>query len=280
MGIIRMKKLLTVLLIMLFMTTLSGCINVDALKVKLKIKNSDFEYIKEGKIRKITIQNTRDKGFSFVVTDQQAINELYDILSSAKVISQKTELEPDYIFQMEESSKKIYSFNYVAGLDEKNLGNLYSGNKMYIVSKRIDTDIINSFWTIRKPINFNKVYYASIIQTIKQFTKNGVKGKTIGINIGDDIEAIRFLLSTDLEDFKGELNKLPQNIELFDKNQTYDFVLNVSTQGYKQKIYKSIISIENLSDNSVKKYYVIAEYPPSVDSWDIKITPDVKPADF
>ncbi|HEY5562189.1 MAG TPA: hypothetical protein VIK72_10630 [Clostridiaceae bacterium] len=275
-----MKKLLTVLLIMLFMTTLSGCINVDALKVKLKIKNSDFEYIKEGKIRKITIQNTRDKGFSFVVTDQQAINELYDILSSAKVISQKTELEPDYIFQMEESSKKIYSFNYVAGLDEKNLGNLYSGNKMYIVSKRIDTDIINSFWTIRKPINFNKVYYASIIQTIKQFTKNGVKGKTIGINIGDDIEAIRFLLSTDLEDFKGELNKLPQNIELFDKNQTYDFVLNVSTQGYKQKIYKSIISIENLSDNSVKKYYVIAEYPPSVDSWDIKITPDVKPADF
>jgi len=265
---------------MLFVTTLSGCINIDSIKVKLKLKNNDFEYIKEGKIRKITIQNTRDKGFSFVVTDKQAINELYDILSSAKVITKKTQLEPDYIFQMEESSKKIYTFNYVAGLDEKNLGNLYDGNKMYIVSKRIDSDIINSFWTIRKPINFNKVYYTSILDTIKQYAKDGAKGKTFGINIGDDIEATRFLLSTDLEDFKVELNKLPQNIELYDKNRDYDFVINISTQGYKQKVYKSIVSVVASNDNSAKKYYIIANYPPSVDSWEIRIVPDVKPVDF
>ena len=37
------------------------------------MKNNDFEYIKENKINKIIIQNTRDPGYRFIVTDKKEL---------------------------------------------------------------------------------------------------------------------------------------------------------------------------------------------------------------
>ena len=273
-----MKKLIGLLLTVLMVLTLSGCGNIDSIKVKLGLKNTDFEYIKQGKIRKILIQNNRDKGFSFNVTDERAISELYDILSTAKVVKEKTSLTPDYTFEMQESATKSYKFSYVAGVDKEDLGNLYSGDKVYIVSKRLDDDIIKSLWTIRKPTDFSSVYYPSIIQTLNAYiTANKIKDKTMGINVTDDIDSAKFILSTDLQDFSTELSKLGSGIEVIDNNKKYDVLVNVSTQGYKQQIYKSIITFQNTKDNTTNTYYVMADY---FQKWTINVKADKKPSDF
>ena len=137
----------------------TGCKSFDEIKVKLGVKNNDFEYIKQGRIKKIIIQSTRDKSFRFVVTDEIAIKDLYDILSTSKEVSTASTLESDYIFEMYEGVDKVHKFSYIAGLDEKDGANLYSADKSYIVSKRIDNDIIQNFWNIRKPLDFKTVYY-------------------------------------------------------------------------------------------------------------------------
>ena len=56
-----MKKIISIVLI--FMTIfLNGC----AMTNKIGWTNSDFDYIKDGMVTEIKIQNTRDKGYTFV----------------------------------------------------------------------------------------------------------------------------------------------------------------------------------------------------------------------
>ena len=200
----------------------TGCKSFDEIKVKLGVKNNNFEYIKQGRIKKIIIQSTRDKGFRFVVTDEIAIKDLYEILSSSKEVKVKSTLEPDYIFEMYEGIDKVHKFNYIAGLDEKDGANLYSEDKSFIVSKRIDNDIIQNFWNIRKPIDFKTVYYDSILKVLNNSLKAEDKNKKILLDISEDNEVAKFILSTDLESFKSKLSNNFNTVLLKDKNTNYD----------------------------------------------------------
>jgi len=274
------KLCLSVIFLVIIASLFSGCSKMNNIEVKLGIKNNDFEYIKQNKVQKIVIQSTRDKGFRFLVTDTKAISELYDILSSAKVVNQKTDLEPDYIFEMYEGNNVVHKFKYVAGLDKKDFGNLYSDNKIYIVSKRIDNDIIKSFWTIRKPKDFEVIYYKSILSAIEKYGTNTNGSKKVGINIYDDVDVAKFILSTDLENFKSELSSKTNNTHLM-KNAAekgnYDSIISVQTQGYKSTLYKAIITFTDKSNNNEKKVYVFDKYENG--QWNINIS-DTKQSGF
>lgn len=286
------RRCVSLILLIIFLFTFSGCDRLDKLQVKLGLKNSDFEYIKQGKINKIVIQNNRDKGFRFTITDSSAISNLYDILSSAKKADKKSDLTPDYTFEMQEGPDKVYKFNYVAGLDSKNGGNLYSGDKIYMVSNRLDNDIIKSLWNIRIPISFSEVYYNSIYSALKEYSKKADKSKKVGIDITDDLDVQRFILSVELEDFKQTLKNQYDFAELENKNTNYNIIMAIKTQGYRTGIslneynsitgkalkslssdgmatYKAIITISNKTDQSEIKYYIWGLYENN--SWKIHV---------
>lgn len=264
------------MIIAVFMFT--GCKNFDQVKVKLGVKNNDFEYIKQGRIKKIIIQSTRDKSFRFVVTDEIAIKDLYEILSTAKEVSTKSTLNSDYIFEMYEGVDKVHKFDYIAGLDEKDGANLYSKDKSYIVSKRIDNDIIKNFWNIRKPIDFETVYYDSISKVLDNYIKDDIKNQKILLDISEDSSIAKFILSTDLETFKGRLINDFNTVLLEDKNTDFNVLIKVKTEGYKATIYKSSVTIKNSSSEKEKKYYVVAKYDKG--SWNIETFEDKKPDKF
>lgn len=266
--------LITFMAVCIFFT---GCTRLDDIKVKTGLKNTDFEYIKQGKIQKIVIQSTRDQGFRFIVTDKKQIDDLYDILSTAKTAPQKSSLEPDYVFEIIEGNNKIHKFNYVAGLDKRDAGNLYSDDKIYIVSKRIDNDMIKNFWTV-SPKNFKEVYYGSIIDTLNQYLKDKDKNKNVGVSFKDDVYAAKFILSTDLEDFKGQLKDKFNNVSVADKDkENYDVWITVKTQGYRLTLYKATVTFWNKEEKSEKKYYIYGQY--ETGRWDIKISTE-KPSKF
>nr|WP_286207950.1 hypothetical protein [Clostridium caldaquaticum] len=284
---IQKKTLLSLFLVIFLISLFSGCDKIDELKVRLGMKNNDFEYIKQGKIKKIVIQSTRDPGFRFIVTDKNAISELYDILSQAKPVQAKSALEPDYIFEMEEGINKVYKFNYIAGLDKKDAGNLYSDDKIYIVSKRIDNDIIKNFWNVRKPNDFNEVYYGTLLSQIEQYSQGDGKGKSIGINIYDDVEAAKFILSTDLEEFKSNLSLKVNNAELIEPSKTngqtkvYDVTMSIRTVGYKTFLYKCEITFWDNTNKSEKKYYIQVSDNFKDGRWNTKVyTENDKPSTF
>lgn len=272
------NKLLIFSFIIIVAFIFTGCKSFDKIKVKLGVKNNDFEYIKQGRIKKIIIQSTRDKSFRFVVTDEIAIKDLYDILSTSKEVSKASTLESDYIFEMYEGVDKVHKFSYIAGLDEKDGANLYSADKSYIVSKRIDNDIIQNFWNIRKPIDFKTVYYDSILKVLDKYVNGDVKNKRLALDISEDNGVTKFILSTDLESFKGQLLNNYNTVLLKEKNTKYDVLIKVKTEGYKATIYKSSITIKNSAIEKEKKYYVVAKYDKGL--WNIETFEDKKPNKF
>jgi hypothetical protein len=272
------NKLLICSFIIIAAFIFTGCKSFDEVKVKLGVKNNDFEYIKQGRIKKIIIQSTRDKSFRFVVTDEIAIKDMYEILSSSKEVTEKSTLESDYIFEMYEGIDKVHKFNYIAGLDKKDGANLYSSDKSFIVSKRIDNDIIQNFWNIRKPIDFETVYYDSILKVLNNYVKGDVKSKKILLDISEDNEAAKFILSTDLESFKSKLQS-DFNTKLFkDKNEKSDVLIKIKTEGYKATIYKSSVTIKTALTDKEKEYYVVAKYEEGL--WNIEVSEDKKPEGF
>lgn len=282
-----MKKIKAIIGFVLILTTallFSGCDMIDNLEVKAGLKNKDFEYIKQGKVEKIIIQNTRDRGFRFVVTDGRAIQDLYNILSSARHVNEKSSLQPDYSFEMYEGHNVVHKFNYIAGLDKKDSGNLYGDNSVYIVSDRIDNDIIKSLWNIRIPKNFPKVYYGSIINYINEYNKEypAKSNPKIGININDDVDVARFILSMDVEDFKNQLQSDSINATIMNANDDgskYDIVMTIKTIGYKANLYKSSATFYSNIDKIEKKLYTQYDLINSI--WQFNIYNDsTKPKGF
>lgn len=240
--------------------------------------NEDFEYMKQRNIMQVTIQSTRDKKYKFSVTDKNLINDIYTILSNATVVETKSELEPDYILEIYESPTEVKRFNYVAGLDKTDGANLYDGDSYYIVSKRLDTDIIRNFTNIRKPIDFENIYYGSIINCLDEYRSNTKTKQKIGVDIINDMEMARFHISTDIENFKNVLTKDgAKYINSEEENSEIEIIATVKTKGYTSKKYKAIITFENKADGTAVEYYVNCIYTSG--QWIMDAT-DVEPEGF
>lgn len=269
-------QLIFIIFIITLSSTLTGCATLDDAKLRFGMKNKDFEYINEGRINKVVIQNRRDKGFTFIVTDKNAIKDLYDIMSGAKEVKNKITLEPDYTLEFHEGINNVHKFNYVAGLDKKDAGNLYSDDKIYIVSKRLDDDIIKNFWNIRTPKEFKNVYYGSMLKAVEDYRKSIGSEKKIGIDI-DDEEVAKFILTMDLEDFKENLSSNTELVKNYDRNK-YDVTMDIETQGYKTDIYKCIITFYDKAAKKETKYYFVNKY--QINSWKFSFTKDKEPENF
>ncbi|MEG1257185.1 hypothetical protein [Clostridium sp.] len=237
--------------------------------------NEDFDYMKQRSIMKVTIQSTRDKSYKFTVTDEDVIEDIYEILSGGTVVEEKSTLDSDYILEIYESPTEVKTFNYVAGLDKSDGGNFYNDDSKYIISKRLDNDIIKNFANIRKPIDFRYIYYTSIMSCIEYYNNTEGSNPNIGINIMGDIMASRFQISTEIEDFKQKLNK-SGNVVLMDttmNDEDFDVVMNIKTQGYTSKKYKAIITIKSNDGQAPIEYYVSDVYDQG--EWKVTINEDM-----
>lgn len=249
--------------------TLIGCSYIDNIYVKLGMKNLDFEYINEGKVDRIVIQSTRDKGFRFLVKDPSVISDMYSILSSAKEVETKTTLDPDYIFEIH-IGEEVKSFYYVTGFNEENEGNFYNDEKIYKMSKRLDNDIIQNLSFNRKPREFQNIYYSSILETLQKNKEMLNQGNVkVGIDILGDIDVAKYLLSTEIEDFKRKVKNIVPNADIMEHNrEAFDIIVSVRNYGHKTTAYKTIITIENKLDLSERKFYVDGTYDKG---WQISI---------
>lgn len=267
-----------ILLLFIIISLLTGCSIVDKGKLKLGMKNEDFEYIKNDEVDKIVIQSTRDKGFRFVVTDDRTIKDVYSLLSSAKVTQDKSELEPDYVFEIYVGDE-VKKFNYVVGVDEKSKGNFYDDNSAYYVSSRIDNDIIQNLSFVRKPREFSNIYYDSIINVLEAKKDDlNSEGKNIGLDILGDVDCTKYILSRDVEDFNKKASKIVNNMNIVKGNkEDFDVVITVRNQGYTSKTFKTNITIENKQDHSSETYYVWGNY--DLKAWNIQSS-TTKPKDW
>ena len=246
--------LFTFLIILIF--NFSGCTIVEKLEEKLGLKNDYFEYLNSNDIEQISIQSTRDTGFKFIVTEASAIKEIYSILSRAKVSENKSSLDPDYKVEFD-LGDEIKEFNYVVGTED---GNFYNDDNVFSVSKRLDEVIIKNLSFIRKPRDFDYIYYESILDVLQLASKsNDIKDCKVGINIRTDVDCLKYVFSTDLNTFIEKAKQITPNVELVNNNEPdFDIVVTVKNRGYDSTNFKSLITVANKKENTEDKYYVVA----------------------
>ncbi|MGL5151949.1 MAG: hypothetical protein ACRC7N_15390 [Clostridium sp.] len=267
----KLKSIASIIIILIISLSFAGCAIVDKGMIKLGFRNEDFEYIKENKVEKIVIQNNRDKGFRFIVTEQHAIKDIYEALASGNPTDGRTPLEPDYVFEIHVGGE-VKKYNYVVGVNERGEGNFYDENKAYTVSKHLDQTILQNLSFIRKPRDFNDIYYNSILKVAKlkkeDLNKEGYK---IGVNIMADVDCLKYMFSVELEQFKLELGKILGDVEIVNNNpEDYNVVINVKNRGFNNTTFKTLITIDNKKDKIYENFYVVGVY--GYNSWEIEVS--------
>ena len=265
----KKSKILLITLVIIISTLFSGCELVDNGMVKLGLKNKDFEYIKENKVSQIVIQSTRDAGFRFVVTDKNAINNIYDIVSSGKVKESKSTLDADYIFDLY-IGEEAKSYKYVVSASDSDTGNFYDDEKAYLISKNLDDTIINNLSFVRKPRDFEDVYYKCILDVLEAKKDDLKEDNKVGVNIAGDVDCLKYMFSTDLEQFKKDIDKiLPKTTLVENNSDDFDTVITVKNRGYSSKIFKTTITVDDKKNKIYETYYVSALYESK--GWNIDI---------
>ena len=273
------RKFIFIILSVLITTTmLSGCTFINNMAVKMNLRNEKFDYIKENSVDKIIIQNVRDSGFRFIVNDSQAIKDIYKSLAKGKIEKEKTTLDPDYIFEVW-MGDEVKKYSYVVGSDSKRVGNFYDDEYAFSVPKNLENTIMQNLSFIRKPRDFQYIYYQSILK-VAEAKKNDIGDLKVGIDISGDTDCLKYVFSTELEDFKKNLKKVLPNAELVDNNsKDFDVVMTVKNRGFSSKVFKTLISVENKNDKSLENYYISAEY--NLKTWDINVSEvNQKPQDW
>lgn len=260
--------------------SLTGCGLIDTALVKVGFKNTDFDYLLQNKVDKIIIQSSRDAGFRFIVNDQSAIQNIYKILSKGNIKDEKTSLDPDYVFEIY-MGDEVKSYNYVVSVDERGVGNFYDENNSYLVSKSLDDSITQNLSFIRKPRDFEDIYYNSILQVLELKKDELSKGDNkVGIDITGDVDCLKYMFSVDLKKFEKNLDKVVAGTKLINNNsEEFDTVISVKNKGYSSKKFRTVITVDNKKDKVYETYYVVGNY--EYKSWDIYIgNPGEKPDEW
>ena len=265
----KKSKILLIAFVIIMSTLFSGCETIDNGMVKLGLKNNDFEYIKENKVNQIIIQSTRDAGFRFVVTDKNAINDIYDIVSSGRIKESKSKLDADYIFDIY-IGEEVKSYKYVVSASDSDTGNFYDDEKAYLISKNLDDTIIKNLSFVRKPRDFEDIYYKCILDVLEE-KKNSLKeDNKVGVNIAGDVDCLKYMFSIDLEQFKKDIDKILPGTTLVENNSDdFDTVITVKNRGYSSKVFKTTITVDDKKNKIYETYYVSAVYESK--GWDIDI---------
>jgi len=270
---VKTNKKSIILLLIAALLLIGGCSRLDDLKVKYGFRNTDFEFLNSQDIDSIIIQSTRDKGFRFIVTDKSTISALYESLSSAKKTEEVIGHDPDYIFEIHDMDGHIVRYNYVAGVSDQKRANFYNDEGSYIVTDRIDNNLIQNLYSIRKPKFFEDIYYGSLLDLIKT-VKEEYNDKGIGIKFYDDVETLKYQLSRDIEEFRTEA--LKEGAIILSHGEKAEAVLEVKTQGYTTLVFKAVVNLRIESDFVNRNYYIIGRYVNDITGWETIIT-DTKP---
>ena len=272
-----MKGIIRSLIIFLLVLFLSSCNSISKIEEMIGTKNSEFEYLKNtDNINEIIVENARDEKFKFIITDKYTISDIYDMLSRGKVVLEKSEFKPDYIFTIEDVNGNNYKYYYVAGNFTSIYGNFYDdNNKIFYISDALDKNIINNFLILRKPPQeFNEIYYDCIIQAINKYydeNKDDIN-KPIAIDLYDDVEYRRFIFSYDVNNFVDKLQQMNLNFNVYDTEKPIQTLtmLSVNTIGFDETTYECKYTFTK--DQAYESYTLRADYKDK--KWDTNISKD------
>ncbi|SJT95656.1 Uncharacterised protein [Clostridioides difficile] len=83
------------------------------------------------------------------------------------------------------------------------------------------------------------MYYQTILSALEAEKLNLDESNKVGIDISGDIDCLKYILSTDLQQFEKNITKVIPNAEIIKNNSSeFDTIIKVKNRGYNSTIFK------------------------------------------
>lgn len=240
-----MKKLIA--LILLLPMLLSSCKGRS--ETERKIKNS----IEGAHVDRVIITSTRNAA-KYTIVDLKSISRIKANILKAKDAKKDTKLEPDFTFKFFEGRKEAAIFEYIAGINDSDEGNLIDdkGN-LYNISSIIEDEFLKRIMRKTSSKNVSE-YYISLIELILEKT-NVQENSTVVVDVIKDYTVTKSILSVEQKRILDSVDKRGVKIILPSEEDKYDYYIKINTSSYTNITSKGTVSVKNKL-NVETKYYV------------------------
>lgn len=242
-----MKKLFSILLLLLILTTTScSKIGYQNPKITEKLK-------KDTSYQRIIITSTRLAG-RYTIFDDGAKKRFLNKIYKAKDVTTDNELEADFIIDFYDANKKVASYKYIANISEEDKVNLIDedGNKFHINSD-IEDEFIKRIIKKEMYKDASTYYIALLENVISKIQENNSGNLNIYIDIINDTMVTRFLTATQVENVFKSIEK--NNINIVDTEKSADYTLVVKTSLFNEDKTESTVTIKNKSGQTQRLLY-------------------------
>jgi hypothetical protein len=245
------KKIVTILMLILISTSLTSCIGdkVNPKLIKLGLKDNGMQ--------RIAVTNNRYAG-RYTIIDKKSIDNFTKIILNAKDATIDSKLEPDFIFEFYDEIKNVSSFKYIAGIDDTNTANLIDINgNLYHVSLSLEDEFMKR---LMNSDSFKNIpdYYISLIGLLIEKT-DVKKGETIVVDINKDYVVTKNITSVEQKSILDRISNRGAHIEFPSETKTWNYNIKIDTSKYKDDSSEATASITD-NKNSTIKYIILGTY--------------------
>lgn len=246
-----MKRFEAFFLIIVLISLVAGCSGKTNSDIAAKGLDSK-------QIERIVISNNRYAG-RYTIIDKDNIDRFKNNLLKSKNASIDTKLEPDFVFDLFDGTKKLATFKYIAGIDESNTANLIDeSGKLYHVTQTIEDEFIKRLMKDKGQKNIEEYYISAISLLIdKSYPPSDKSDKagdvTVVVDIRKDYSLTRNLTSIEQKRIFDSIDKKGVKIKFPTQVDKWDFYIKLNTEQYSDTSCNSTASVAD-KNNSVIKY--------------------------
>lgn len=246
-----MKKIATLLILILIGISLSSCVGDKANPSMIKMG------LKDKSMQRIAITNNRYAG-RYTIIDKKSIDSFTKLILNSKDAKVDSKLEPDFIFEFFDETKNVATFKYIASIEDNKTANLMDTNgRLYRVSTSIEDAFMKRLME-RDNLKNIPVYYISLIKLLIEKT-NINKGDTIVVDISKDYVVTRSITSVEQRSILNSIDSKGVSIVFPNEVKQWNYIIKINTSKYTDDTSNTVASIIDKNNNATK-YEIVGTY--------------------
>lgn len=216
-------------------------------------------------IHLVTVTNKRFAG-KYTIIDKKVVDRFKNIVLKGKDVTVTNKLDPDFTFDFYDQTKKVATFNYIAGINDNETGNLIDEQgRVYHIKSSIEDEFLKRL--LNKSDNGSgqmaPEYYISLIKDLIK-KSNVPDNSTIVVDIRKDYLVTRQLTSVEQKRILDSIDERNIKIVFPTETEVWDYMFEIRTEQFMNNTSKATITVTN-KDKSTSRYVYEGTF--SKDKW-------------
>jgi hypothetical protein len=243
----KLTIILSTILVTIMLTSCSGGAAQNSLK-------AIFE---NNQVERIAVTNSRYAG-RYTIIDKKGIERFKNRILKSDEAKVENKLEPDFTFEFFDETKKLVTFKYIAGINDKETANLIDENgKLFHVNTSIEDDFMKRLMKREENENIPEYYISLIGRLIEK--SGAVKDNTVIVDIGKDYTVTRAITSVEQKSILDSIDQHDVKVKFPGEVDKWDYTIKVRTNKYTDTYSEAVGTITD-NRNISQKYQIVGDF--------------------